>query len=166
MDSKTNGSALPTGSVAISHAPAKTAARGQPPIGRAEIERLAHLIAVELGQALKRLDKIERACGLDPTAPQIGTAAIAPVIKNFVEARLAPIEALVREHEDECMRYADTFRPGKTYKRGQTVSFRGGLWLALGCTDTRPGGGDWKLVVKSGAFGPRDDGTKKSDDEN
>jgi hypothetical protein len=61
------------------------------------------------------------------------------------------------------LRYAGTYRHGKTYKRGQTVSFRGGLWLALGATDTKPGTGDWKLVVKSGAFGPRDE--TRTDDQ-
>ena len=95
MDSqtKTNGSALPTGSVAViggRHAPAKTAARRQPPIGRAEIERLARVIAVEIGQALKRLDKLEAATGLSKTASlQPGVEAVAPLIKDFIEARLS-----------------------------------------------------------------------------
>ena len=87
------------------------------------------------------------------------------MIAAHIEKRLAPLEALIRELDGDAMRFADVYRSGKTYKRGQTVSFRGGLWLALGCTDTRPPSGDWKLVVKSGAFGPRDDGTKKNDDE-
>ena len=84
---------------------------------------------------------------------------------DFIEARLRPLEATVHDLDETAQRYAGTYRHGKTYKGGQTVSYRGGLWLALGATDTKPGTGDWKLVVKSGAFGPRDDGTKKSDDE-
>ena len=82
---------------------------------------------------------------------------MAPVIKNFVDARLAPIERLVHELDQGAMRYAGTYRAGKTYKCGEACTHNGGLWLALGATDTKPGTGDWKLIVKSGAFGARDD---------
>ena len=155
--SLTNGHSTPR--------PAQMATARQRPIGRAEIEKLAHLIAVELGQALRRLDKLEAACGLSKSTPQPGVEAIAPVIRNYIESRLRPVEALVHELDGDAMRFADVYKSGKTYKRGQVATYKGGVWLALGATDTKPGTGDWKLVVKSGAFGPRDDETRKSADD-
>ena len=99
----------------------------------------------------ERIRQLERACGFEPTAQQIGTEAIAPVIKNFVDARLAPIEALVRDLDSDAMRFSDVYRHNKTYKRGQVVTHNGGLWFALETTDSKPGSdGSWKLTVKSG----------------
>ena len=123
------------------------------PVRFKHIEAILDAVTDPLRQRIRQL---ERACGFEPTAQQPGVEAIAPVIKNFVDARLAPIERLVHELDGDAMRYTDVYKSGRTYKRGETCTHGGGLWLALGATDTKPGSGDWKLVVKSGAFGPRD----------
>ena len=64
------------------------------------------------------------------------------MIKDHIDNRLAPIAGLIRELDGDAMRFADVYRR-KTYKRGQVVIFRGGLWLCLGCTDTSAATGDW-----------------------
>lgn len=105
----------------------------------------------------ERLAKLEAATGLSKTAKQPGVEAISPVIKNYIDARLRPVEALVHELDGDAMRYSGVWR-AKTYKRGQTVSHAGGQWFALEATDSKPGSdGSWKLTVKSGrAPGTRD----------
>ena len=134
----------------------------QEPVRFKHIEDLLNAVADPLRERIRQLERAT-GVGVDKDA-RPGVEMVAPVVRNFVESRLAPLEALVREHEDACMRFSGVYKQ-KTYKRGQAVSFRGGLWLCLACTDTKPGTGDWKLVVKSGAFGPRDDGTRKNTDD-
>ena len=109
-----------------------------------------------------RIMALERACGLSPTAPTPGVEAIAPVIKNYIDARLRLVEALAHDLDQSAMRYVGIYKPGRTYKSGETVTCAGGLWFALGATDGKPGrGGDWKLVVKSG----RAPGTRDTDED-
>jgi hypothetical protein len=50
------------------------------------------------------------------------------------------------------VQYAGVFEDGKAYARGDLVTRRGGLWLALQHTATAPGTdtASWKLIVKSG----------------
>lgn len=107
---------------------------------------------------MDRIAELERACGLAPS-PKPGVEAIAPVVANFVNRRMAPLERLVADLGQCSMRYAGVFKAGRTYTSGEVVTCDGGLWFALSSVDTKPGvsRADWKLVVKSGrAPGTRD----------
>ena len=100
---------------------------------------------------LGRIVALERACGLSPTAPTPGVEAVAPVVKNFVDAQLGPLRGMVHELRADAMKYMGVYEQGRTYQRGEVVSLKGGMWFALETTNTRPGvNGDWKLTVKSG----------------
>lgn len=47
-----------------------------------------------------------------------------------------------------------TYRDGKAYERGDTVTFGGGLWIAQKETKAKPGDGDdWRLAVRRGRDG-------------
>lgn len=98
----------------------------------------------------KRLAALEAATGLSETTHQPGVEAIAPVIRNYIEARLGPIAATVHDLDQDAMRYVGTYK-ARTYKRGETVTHKGGQWFCLEACDTRPGtDGSWVLTVKSG----------------
>ena len=110
----------------------------------------------------ERIRRLETACGLANTEAQPGVEAIAPVVKNFLDARLAPIEHLLYELDNEATRYSGIYQSGKTYKRGQSVTLNGGEWRCLEATDSRPGtDGSWKLMVKSNE--PRRDREKSAE---
>ena len=162
MDSPTNGSTLPTGSVAIEvHAPAKTAARRRPLISKAEVRELAQLIAVEVGQALKRVDKLEPATGLSKTAQQAG--AVAPVIDAISNSDwLRSRRSFASWTAMRCVSrtFTDPEKLTSAARRCHFAAACGSLW---GAPTHNLGTGDWKLVVKSGAFGPRDDRNEKDD---
>jgi len=100
---------------------------------------------------LDRLVKLERATGLSPTDAVPGVESVAPVILNFINARLAPIERRVNELDRDVMKYMGVWLKEKTYTRGAVTTHAGALWFAMETTDSRPGtNGDWKLTVKSG----------------
>jgi hypothetical protein len=102
----------------------------------------------------KRLAELERACGLGASPKQPGVEAIAPVIRNYVEARLGPTAQRVHELSTDAMKYCGVYRREKTYQRGEVVTHNGGIWFCEETSDCKPGvDGSWKLVVKSGAFG-------------
>ena len=64
-----------------------------------------------------------------------------------LEARIAALEA-----KPPTVEYAGVFDEQKTYKCGQLVTRRGGLWLAQRETSQTPGMDpqSWRLVVKEG----------------
>lgn len=53
--------------------------------------------------------------------------------------------------------YRGVYEAGRTYERGDDVSWDGSIWTAMIQTDDRPGQGPtaWKMTVKHGEKGPR-----------
>lgn len=54
--------------------------------------------------------------------------------------------------------YRGVYQHGKSYERGDSVTFGGASWIAMADTDARPGGAEaesrsWQLAVKKGADG-------------
>ena len=143
--------------------PVNTVATKQRPISRAEIEKLARAMAKECVRLQREIAELKRVTGLSGST-QLGAESISPVVKNYFDALVAPVRQLVWDLDQNAVRLPDHFKTGRTYKRGKSVVFKGGVWAALGCTDTRPGTSDWKLIVKSGAVGPRDEIRKNADD--
>lgn len=64
---------------------------------------------------------------------------------NKIAAR---VDALERRPEVE---YVGAYAAGRSYKPGNLITLRGGLWLCKTKTALRPGAsGDWLLICKSG----------------
>jgi hypothetical protein len=78
-----------------------------------------------------------------------------------VAERIAPIEKRLGELETKAasVRWAGTFKPGKTFEGGALVTCGGSLWLAKCATAARPGSDPeaWVLIVKKGDFGVRNE---------
>ncbi|MBR1154513.1 hypothetical protein [Bradyrhizobium sp. JYMT SZCCT0428] len=78
--------------------------------------------------------------------------AIAPLIKEHVEAKIAPLNARIVELEKGGIRYLGVFQRAIDYRRGSVVTDAGSAWVAL--TDNpqnTPGhSSDWQLMVKAG----------------
>lgn len=72
--------------------------------------------------------------------------------RKRLEARVEVLEASALNLADA---YQGSHMSGKTYARGEIVSFSGGIWLALTETAKRPGSDDsgWRLIVKAGRDG-------------
>lgn len=73
-------------------------------------------------------------------------AALAPV-----NARIAVLEAKTVELQTRGLAYRGVFQRADRYGRGDAVTHKSGLWIALRETNHEPGSsGDWQLACKGG----------------
>ena len=77
-------------------------------------------------------------------------AAIAPIVKDYVDVAIEKAVAPLREKLAEAPRYKGVWQPGVIYKTGSFVTYDGSLWHANETAMSRPGSGDaaWTLAVK------------------
>ena len=62
-----------------------------------------------------------------------------------------PLEKRIAELEQNAVKFEGVWREGTLYAKQSLVTDRGGIWISLRETASRPPSGDWKLAVKSGA---------------
>ena len=71
---------------------------------------------------------------------------------SALEKRIAALEA-----QPKGLSYEGTWEAGRTYRKGQCVTFGGSMWVALDTNIVRPGDQNfpkaWQLAVKRGAEG-------------
>jgi len=104
-------------------------------------------------------DFFRRAAG--EAAPLAIVAALWHASSSHLKERRLAIEALERrvtelEHKSFGVQWEGVWRDGHVYEAARLVTDKGSLWLSTERTAARPGSApDWKLIVKSGAFGSR-----------
>ena len=57
----------------------------------------------------------------------------------------------IEDLEANAVKFEGVWRSGSIYAKQSLVTDKGGIWIALRETASRPPSGDWKLAVKSGA---------------
>jgi len=75
------------------------------------------------------------------------------VLQAYVETLLKRIEAL--EAKPAALKYLGVFDEGRGYSKGDVVTHRGGMWVALEANSVKPdeqgaGPRSWQLAVKAG----------------
>ncbi len=80
---------------------------------------------------------------------------LAAGVRAYVAKSVAPLAARLAAIEAKGLgEYLGTFQPGRTYTKGQFVTFDGSVWHANRQTSAKPPGGDWTLAVKKGTDAP------------
>ncbi len=80
---------------------------------------------------------------------------LAAATRTYVARTVAPLaERLAAIEAKGLGEYLGTFQPGRTYTKGQFVTFDGSVWHANRQTSAKPPGGDWTLAVKKGTDAP------------
>jgi len=64
------------------------------------------------------------------------------------EAKYAALEAKAAE-----WKHCGTFEAGHEYRGGNFITDRGGLWICMKPTSSRPPGNGWRLAAKAGRDG-------------
>ena len=91
-------------------------------------------------------------------------SALVEAVKGYIDRslddvhkRLDLVDALqkrVAELEGGGIRYVGTWQRAQSYRKGDVVTYDGGMFIALAATAETPGkSGDWQLAVKAGRPG-------------
>lgn len=76
---------------------------------------------------------------------------LAPVIKEYVQSEIGPIQKRLTEIETKGVEYKGVFQAAQQYERGNLVTLKGSMWHANVVTRSVPGtSNDWTLCVKAG----------------
>jgi len=108
---------------------------------------------IENAELLAWLEKAGTAAQRKPDTPIVGLMrAIAPVIADAIDKRVAPLNARIKELESRpAVKYCGIWREDGEYSAGNFVTDKGALWIAKTATVHRPGSNsDWQLTVKRG----------------
>ncbi len=97
-----------------------------------------------LQRAVDRLPKARDGVGIDDFDLSVKGEGIL-----VVSIRRADGEIVAKEIElDGWPAYRDTYEPGTTYKRNQSMTYGGSVWVAKQETDLPPPGNGWRMAVK------------------
>ncbi len=80
-------------------------------------------------------------------------AGMAPAIKKFVDAAVAPLQQRITELEERpTLKYLGVYEQTRQYAKGNFVTHDGSLWhCRADVTRARPGSdSDWQLAAKRG----------------
>jgi hypothetical protein len=94
-----------------------------------------------------RAERVIRNAGAPPDATSALQLALTAVFE--LSDRVRALESAQSKSLADC--YRGTFLAGSVYARGQLLTHKGSLWLAMSVTTSEPGScSDWKLVVQRG----------------
>ena len=65
-------------------------------------------------------------------------------------ARRHALQERIAELEARAVEFCGAWEPDQTYRKGNMVQRKGGLWVALSVTTTEPPGPQWRLMVRGG----------------
>lgn len=80
--------------------------------------------------------------------------AVAKTIRDQNDKLFGAVDARLKQLEQRNLAdsYRGTYDPDATYRRGETLTHDGGLWLCVHESSDRPGkSADWRLIVKGAA---------------
>lgn len=76
--------------------------------------------------------------------------------QQVLQNQIAALEARIMEMEKHVaeIKYTGVWRDGETYKRGNSCTHDGSIWIALRDTEGKPGQSlEWQLAVRKGKDG-------------